>query len=369
MTILSGKRIKSWLKLLLPVAVFLFGAGAVWAVVTPGQELPAPALDRSQPQVQAVMKTQDLHAPGLLSKPGVVGVATGMATDGRPGILLLVESFDALRQTGLPAALDGVPVMVRVTGKIVPLAKGGQPGPPGGTTTDQCSDDPTGRFARPTPIGVSTGHPAITAGTIGVRVKDGGNNVYALSNNHVYADENNAILGDNVLQPGRYDGGTDPADAIGTLSDYQPIVFSATAGNRMDAAIALSSTGMLDRTTPCNGYGIPRATIADAAINMSVKKYGRTTGLTKGRITGIHATVNVGYDTGVARYVDQLIIEPGGFSAGGDSGSLIVVDGKGKTKGDDRKPVGLLFAGSPLITIASPIAPILERFAVTIDGE
>lgn len=368
MTILSGRSAKSWLCLGLTVAAWLFGVTMVSAVVTPGGDTPGPVLDRNQPQVQAVMKIQDRHAPGLLANPGVVGVATGAAADGRPGILLLVESFDAIRGARVPAVLEGVPVMVRVTGKIVSRAKGGIPGAPGDSSTEPCIDDPTSRFPRPTPIGVSTGHPDITAGTIGARVTDG-TNVYALSNNHVYADENRAILGDNVLQPGSYDGGIDPADAIGTLADYEPVVFSTTAANKFDAAIALTTTALLDKTTPCNGYGSPRSATAAATINQSVKKYGRTTGLTKGRITAIHATVNVIYATGTARYVDQIIIEPAGFSGGGDSGSLIVVDGKGKTKGDDRKPVGLLFAGSSLITIASPIDPILEKFMVTIDGE
>ncbi len=78
--------------------------------------------------------------------------------------------------------------------------------------------------------------------------------------------------------------------------------------------------------------------------------------------------MNVGYSTGVARFVGQIIIEPGDFSAGGDSGSLIVVDGKGPSKADDRKPVGLLFAGSAFITVANPIGPVLSRFGVTIDG-
>jgi hypothetical protein len=352
------------------LAVLLFGASQAFAVVTPGGDLPEQALDRNQPQVQAVMHTQDRHAPGLMALPGVVGTATGLAADGRPGILLLVESFEAVRGAKIPAALDGVPVMVRVTGKIVPLAKGGTPGPPGGSdgTSDVCNPDTTGWFQRPVPIGVSTGHPAITAGTIGVRVTDG-SNVYALSNNHVFADENLASLGDHVLQPGAYDGGIDPADAIGTLVDFQPIIFSASAGNVIDAAIALSSPADLGKSTPCDGYGAPRSTTATAAVNQNVKKYGRTTGLTKGRITGIHVTVNVTYGSGTARFVDQVLIEPAGFSAGGDSGSLIVVDGKGKSKADDRKPVGLLFAGSSLVTIANPIDPILERFSVTIDGQ
>ena len=34
-----------------------------------------------------------------------------------------------------------------------------------------------------------------------------------------------------------------------------------------------------------------------------------------------------------------------------------------------RNPVGLLFAGSPSVTIANPIGPVLSRFNVTIDGD
>ena len=48
-----------------------------------------------------------------------------------------------------------------------------------------------------------------------------------------------------------------------------------------------------------------------------------------GRFSGIQA----------ARFRKQFVVEPGGFSEGGDSGSLIVLDGGP----DDRKSVGLLF--------------------------
>lgn len=131
----------------------------------------------------------------------------------------------------------------------------------------------------------------------------------------------------------------------------------------------MSSTTNLGNATLADGYGTPKSTTMGAAINLKVKKYGRTTGQTKGRVTAINATVNVGYSSGVARFVNQIIIEPGDFSAGGDSGSLIVVDGKGPNKANDRKPVGLLFAGSFFITVANPIDAVLDRFDVTIDGE
>jgi hypothetical protein len=160
-----------------------------------------------------------------------------------------------------------------------------------------------------------------------------------------------------------------PADDIGTLFDYETIDF-AGGGNTIDAAIALTSTALLNNSTPSGGYGTPKSQTATATLNMKVKKYGRTTGFTKGIVAGINATVNVSYGAaGVALFVDQIIITPGSFSAGGDSGSLIVVDGKGKTKNDNNKPVGLLFAGSSTYTIANPIGPVLTRFGVTVDGD
>jgi len=58
---------------------------------------------------------------------------------------------------------------------------------------------------RPAPGGVSVGHVAITAGTIGCLVHRG-DEIFILSNNHVLANCNKAQIGDAIIQPGRYDG-------------------------------------------------------------------------------------------------------------------------------------------------------------------
>lgn len=311
------------------------------------------------------------HQDDLMAVPGVVGVGLGATESGQPAIVILAERSGV---AGLPVSLGGVPVRVMVTGEIWALQQDARKceNPPncgggggGGGDGGGGDVDPTMRFPRPVPIGVSTGHPAITAGTIGCRVTDG-TNVFALSNNHVYADANAASIGDDaVIQPGTFDGGSSPDDDIGTLSAFVPIVFSLAANNVVDAAIAASSTANLDNATPSNGYGTPKSTTITAAVNMRVMKYGRTTQQTKGRVQAINATVNVNYGgPGLARFVNQIVIGGGGFSAGGDSGSLIVVE-KG---GDKLKPVGLLFAGSSSVTIANPIDPVLNAFGVTVDG-
>ena len=319
---------------------------------------------------ERVREVQEKNTDWLMAIDDVEGTAIGFNENDQ----LAVKVFTAGPGVrGIPQEIDGVPVQVIVTGKFYALP---QLAPAPGQGKVDVEVDPTARFDRPVPIGVSTGHPAVTAGTIGCRVTDG-TDVYALSNNHVYADCNYAKLDDPVLQPGRVDGGTvgpDPTiidgDEIGTLSAYITINFSG-GDNYVDAAIALSTIDLLDNDTPEDGYGIPNATIfVGDLLGLQVQKYGRTTGLTKGIVSEVNAISNVGYgdvdgdgDDDVARFEDQIIIlgERCKFSRGGDSGSLIVTNNEG------CNPVGLLFAGGGRRTIANPIGAVLEAFTVTID--
>jgi len=318
---------------------------------------PSAAVLGQAPDIHAAMAAQGHHTDGLMRIPGVVGTAVGLVK-GKPAVRIFVERADV---RGLPSELDGMPVDVKVTGRFMALS------------------DPTTR-QRPAPLGYSVGHPAITAGSIGGRVVDGAGAVYVLSNNHVLANSNDASIGDPALQPGPYDGGTAPADQIGTLAAFNTIDFSG-GSNTIDAAIARSDATNLGNATPTDdGYGTPSAAIYGDANNdgvfddkttllgLNVQKYGRTTKLTHGQITGINATVDVCYEVFIifcvksARFVDQLVIEPGSFSGGGDSGSLIVTDDQNKN------PVGLLFAGSSTQTIANRIDLVLNNFGVHVDG-
>lgn len=267
---------------------------------------------------------------------------------------------------GLPRRLDGIPVEVEVTGDLV--AQGPSP-------------------TRPAPIGTSTGSERLivfrgqlycTVGTIGARVTDG-TSVYALSNAHVYAlqgsDPQGTVQagtgGDRMLQPGRVDmtaqacGSQQEIDAavIGRLWDYEPIEFSRKANNSIDAAIARVSVDQVGTGTPGEGYGTPSSASTPAALGLVVQKYGRTTGLTKGTVTGMNATVMIKYDKGQTKFIKQVIVQGSGgpFSDGGDSGSLIVTE-------TGNHPVALLFAGSTSTTIGNPIDLVLGAFGVTIDG-
>ncbi len=338
------------------VFVFLFaliGSIGTSAFLLPpeakAQGSPKGFLHRHDPLVREAIEVQHRHVGNLMRIRDVVGTGVGMGPDGLP----VIKVFTARHGVpGIPQWLETVPVQVEMTGMIVAL------------------QDTTERY-RPAPIGVSTGHPDITAGTIGARVKDQNGNVYALSNNHVYADINNAKIGDSALQPGPYDGASDiPFYQIGTLFDFQPINFSG-GPNTMDAAIVKifePADEFLINSTLEDGYGTPSSGTVDAYVGLPVKKYGRTTGMTHGQVSEINLTVSVCYEqrwifcVKSATFVDQIGISPGTFSAGGDSGSLIVTE-------QGNNPVGLLFAGSSTRTIANEIKPVLQRFGVTIDGE
>lgn len=319
--------------------------------------------------VERAKEIQEKYTDFLLGIEGVVAVAVGYDQHYQVVIKVFVSEPDV---SGIPEQLEGVKIEVIVTGQFYAIA---EPNPADGLGDDDPVDR-TARFARPVPIGVSTGHPNITAGTLGCRLRDEQGNVYALSNNHVYANSNSASTGDNVLQPGAYDGGQDPDDAVGTLFDFEPIDFTILGINTIDAAIARCSLETLANATPPDGYGKPRSKTAVARLHQKVRKYGRTTGLTEGRVDAINATLMVLYrnpdydpDTGtggppfrLARFAEQILVVPGAdFARPGDSGSLVVTPAK--------KAVGLLFAGSDLHTACNIIDSVLQRFGLSIDDQ
>ena len=161
----------------------------------------------------------------------------------------------------------------------------------------------------------------------------------------------------------------DPSLRLGTVSAYKPINGSILAFNDIDAAIALTDRDSLGNTTPValGGYGVPNSVTKAATLNMAVQKFGRTTLLTKGTVTGINATMAVGYaEDWYAWFSGQIIVETTGvFEQPGDSGSLVVTDDAA------ANPVGLLFAGNAdgTMAIVNPIGSVLEYFHVAVDGK
>lgn len=317
------------------------------------------------------------NVQALFKKPNVVGVGVGYKQTGGQWITTLSVVCMVTRKTSNLPSSDKIPY--QVDGILTDVVQVGE---------IKAFQGNTGRY-RPAPGGVSIGHFEITAGTLGVVVRDRATgDRLILSNNHVLANSNDADIGDPIIQPGSADGGSVPADTIAHLERFEPIRFTSEPGtcsiaglyaeignfiaslmgsshrvktvtqqevvNVIDAALArpVNDADVLDEILDVgtvNG-------VAEAVLGMEVRKSGRTTGYTEDQINLIDATVNVSYGVGrTARFEGQLVA--GAMSQGGDSGSLVVDK-------NSNQAVGLLFAGSNSSTIFSPIQRVLDTLQV-----
>ncbi|SDU88057.1 chymotrypsin family serine protease [Jiangella alkaliphila] len=216
---------------------------------------------------------------------------------------------------------------------------------------------------RPLRPGLSVAHLDVTAGTIGGFVVDDSGAVLVLSNNHVLADSDRGAAGDVVVQPGPADGGAAAADRIGVLDGA--VALDEVAPNLVDAATARLDDGVEISAEYPGGALTGWVAVTD---DIAVEKAGRTTGVTQGRVSAIEIDgISVQYPSGVLDFDDQLEVTgtgSSGFSAGGDSGSLVY-------RPDTREAIGLLFAGSDTggpngqgLTYCNPIGTVLERLGV-----
>ena len=348
-----------------------------------------------------LLEAQRLSQEDLLRRRGVVGVAIGFrnyreqVTD-QLAMAVLVEQkkpIEALSAEDLvPPDVNGARTDVIEIGRL------------------EAHLNPRERFRPNIPAGVSIGHYAVTAGTLGAIVFDKATGEpLILSNNHVLANSNRGAIGDAILQPGTTDHGIRPDDVVAKLHRFEMLRFFnssgplpetppakppplfpaggcdiagvfATVGNAL-SALSGSSRRLTAVTLPqaqSSRLIVPNALdgalarpvnpmmfqqsiaeigrpngIVKASLGMPVRKHGRTTGYTEGSVTLMNATVDVSYGDNLnARFSGQTITTP--MSQGGDSGALIMA-------GDSLKAVGLLFAGSRRATIFTPIQTVLDR--------
>jgi hypothetical protein len=326
-------------------------------------------------QIRGILST---HREQLLKRVNVVATGIGYKQTGgtKTANLCLVCSVkkkvkaDQLSAQDLvPTAVEGMPTDVVETGVI------------------RAFQAPTGRF-RPAPGGVSVGHVAITAGTLGCWATKNGRKVI-LSNNHVLANSNDAEIGDPILQPGPFDGGSFPQDHIANLTQFVPISFEGepsecpfanavisvfnlgceiiNSNTRYRAAKVQAADNLVDAAiaTPLNAADVQDEILnigsiqgtAQGELGMAIKKIGRTTGFTTGEILQVDVTADVQYGGGrIARFTDQLLA--GAMSQGGDSGSAVLNDNNGL--------IGLLFAGSDTTTIINRIEHVFSALGVSL---
>lgn len=206
--------------------------------------------------------------------------------------------------------------------------------------------------------GYSIGHRDATAGTLGAVVSKGGH-YYLLSNSHVLAKGGVAKKGDPILYPGAYDGGKFPEDQVGTLEKWVPFKKAGDYSNLADAAIARpNARGLSMLDAAIKNWGLPKGTIKPKR-GMKILKVGRTTGKTVGEIRDVHFRTELTYDYGVGKigFKEQVLCTR--YTAGGDSGSLVIDQLSGKA-------VGLHFSGSEHGSVFNPIDEVLTALGVTL---
>jgi hypothetical protein len=279
--------------------------------------------------IQAAKK----RAEQLLDIPGVSGVGIKKKINPGNSVRIYVENLTPEITGALPEKIDGFPVDVVQSGKIKLFEQ-------------------TGRY-RPAYGGVSIGHPAITAGTLGSVVYDAATRrKLILSNSHVIAPLGKASYGDPILQPGVYDGGT-YNDIIALLERWAPLY--GNEGNLVDCAVAAPINDS-DVSLDIAGIGTPTEEIVEAPTEgLGVMKCGRTTGITMGSVIDTDATLNVYLTPDYPiKFTDQIVTSH--MAEAGDSGSLLM--------DAQRRPVGLLFAGSENLTLANKITNVMAALGV-----
>jgi hypothetical protein len=217
--------------------------------------------------------------------------------------------------------------------------------------------------------GTSCGHYRTTAGTLGMFVEDDERS-YVLSNNHVLADSDRGSKGDAIWAPAPDDVKRGKYMVIARLARWPKL--RRTRRDNLDVALA-ELTEQVDEFYAWWYEGIgemdPRP-IDDLYAVQRVVKLGRTSGVTRGRVSAFELdgiTIDYALPAGVITFDDQLELihetpAKKDFSAGGDSGSLIL-------DAETLRPYALLYGGGPDgngidRTLAHFLQPVLEKLKV-----
>jgi hypothetical protein len=279
----------------------------------------------------------------LLQIPGVVGVGIGFKEIG--GELTNEVSFRVYVREKKPENL--VPPSERIPDTIH------------GVKTDVLVIQETETLVddsryRPVKGGIQIGNGSGRVGTLGCLAKRNAGGAWViLSNHHVMLAGGKALT--DQVKIGQPDYSSCCCCACGEIGE----VVNAAIGGLVDCAIATlnsdaSFVNEIANIGPVKGK-------ATAILGETVRKIGRTTGLTSGEV------VDINYPTISSlgnNFTSQIKINPSSgtakFSDRGDSGSAIV--------NSDDKVVGLLWGGSSGHGVASHAANIESAMAITIQA-
>lgn len=313
----------------------------------------------------------------ILLKKNVQGVAHGYdvdkgnVKDDEEIIVAYVQKKEPLEKLDpadvIPIKIDGIKTRVREIGPIYAL--------------NEYPPSPTKHY-RPVYGGMSVGYKSLTTGTVGVAFDYEGQR-YILSNNHVIGNTNDYNAGDVIISPSQRDGGkmfhgfselVKVEDIKFRSSPFKPMqnVFSRiweffvnlfgkngerkkkkfqekVPPNYVDVAIA-KADNKNDVSTEIIDIGKING-IREPELGMKVRKYGRSSRYTEGKIVQLGASLEVEFSFGRKALFDQQIVVTG-MSDKGDSGSVLV--------DEENYIVGLIFSGNEDYTVANDINKVFE---------
>jgi hypothetical protein len=345
------------------VAVSISGSGSPFLVQTFGSRTFTATVTGSSNtgvswQVNGVSggsaQTGTISTVGIFSAPNSVPVSRAANSDGQT-VAVIVTAVSNADST----ASDSAEVVIyppQQNAQSLPTSLGSS----GGNANDSST---------------VSGQTFCCGGTLGSLVSRSGNN-YILSNNHVLARTDLGSVGEGIIQPGLVDNNcsTSGANTVANLSQFfnlenggSPMVDAALAqvvsGDVNTAGTILQLGGTNNGNTPTDGAPHAGAGVT-ASISQGVAKSGRSTGITCAAVLATNVSTSVQYQKGCGTgntfsvtYSNQVSVDnSSGFSAEGDSGSLLVTQ-------NNADPVGLLFAASDEDTVANPVADVLKQMA------
>ncbi len=296
----------------------------------------------------------------FLARPGVIGVDIGEKyTDGRPtgraAIVVYVCAKGPDHPQQIPPEVGGVQTDVVAETILLHrarLACGAEQVAESGVAERHpvlrggISIGPARSF-RVVPPEVQVAGEYVIAGTLGAFVvTKNERKVLGLTTFHVGCVDDSWSVGDEFVHPSRVDGGIVGADMVAVLDRAALAGSVSAAGLRMGARpfrAEVLDIGALTGT-------------ARAVTGSTVRKYGRTTGLTHAMVTSVDATLRLdfGDGIGVRTLRDQIrVYSAERFGDHGDSGAVLV--------DADNRVVGLYIAGSGSTGFANPIEPVLRQ--------
>ncbi|MET9228516.1 hypothetical protein [Lentzea sp. NPDC003310] len=298
----------------------------------------------------------------FLARPGVIGVDIGeKVTAGRPtgkaAIVVYVCAKGPEQPQQIPVEVGGVPTDVVAESIVLhrariirsedehPVAAERHPVLRGGIGIGPA------RSFRVVPPEVPKAGEFVIAGTLGAFAvtRDEQRKVLGLTTFHVGCVDDSWSVGDEFVHPSRVDGGVPGADQVAVLDRAALAGSVAAAGLRMGERpfrAEVLDVGAVRGSTP-------------AVVGSTVRKRGRTTGLTHGVIESVDATLRLdfGGGIGVRTLRDQIRVHSAErFGDHGDSGAVLV--------DADNLVVGLYVAGSGSTGFANPIEPVLRQLDV-----